>query len=239
LSIEPEKIGKRTDRASGTPDPEKMRGGHTFRRYRRTVFLLIIGSALMLGIYSLAKGHGAALHDRAFAQTSANSAAVKSVAVFTPARASFLDAVEEYIGWQPTPVQPIAFNHKIHLQNNVECTSCHEGVTQGPDAGIPSVSFCMACHQAIAVDNPEIKKLAAFADKGQDVPWQRVYWFYPERHVRFWHSPHINAGVNCKECHGDLSQQTVAVRSKDLNMNFCLSCHRAKGVSVDCTTCHY
>jgi hypothetical protein len=144
LSIEPEKIGKRTDRASGTPDPEKMRGGHTFRRYRRTVFLLIIGSALMLGIYSLAKGHGAALHYTAFAQASANSAAVKSVAVFTPARASFLDAVEEYIGWQPTPVQPIAFNHKIHLQNNVECTSCHEGVTQGPNAGIPSVSFCMA-----------------------------------------------------------------------------------------------
>ena len=123
--------------------------------------------------------------------------------------------------------------------SSLECTSCHEGVTQGPDAGIPSVSFCMACHQAIAVDNPEIKKLTAYADKGQDVPWQRVYWFYPERHVRFWHSPHINAGVNCKECHGDLSQQTVAVRSKDLNMNFCLSCHRAKGVSVDCTTCHY
>jgi hypothetical protein len=97
----------------------------------------------------------------------------------------------------------------------------------------------MACHQAIAVDNPEIKKLAAYADKGQDVPWQRVYWFYPERHVRFWHSPHINAGVRCDECHGDLSRQTVAVRSKNLNMNFCLNCHRAKGVSVDCTTCHY
>jgi len=239
LSIEPEMTGKRAGAASGSPDSENTRGTRGLRGYGRVVFLFIIASALMLGIYGLVKGHGTTLHSTALAQTSADSTAVKSVAVFTPARASFLDAFEEYIGWQPTPVQPIAFNHKIHLQNNVECTSCHDGVTQGPDAGIPSVSFCMACHQAIAVDNPEIKKLTAYADKGQDVPWQRVYWFYPERHVRFWHSPHINAGVNCKECHGDLSQQTVAVRSKDLSMNFCLSCHRAKGVSVDCTTCHY
>jgi hypothetical protein len=241
LSIEPEMIGKQTDRADGAPDVGNTHGGHGFRRYSRTVSPIVTALAVMLGILwvSFSKDHGTALHYTAFAQTSANSAAAKSVAVFTPARASFLDAFKEYVGWQPTPIQPIAFNHKIHLQNNVECTSCHEGVTQGPDAGIPSVSFCMACHQAIAVDNPEVKKLAAYADKGQDVPWQRVYWFYPEKHVRFWHSPHINAGVRCDECHGDLSRQTVAVRSKDLNMNFCLNCHRAKGVSVDCTTCHY
>jgi hypothetical protein len=234
-------IGKQTDRGSGTPDLRKKHGGHAFRRYGRTVSLIVTALAVMLGIFwlSFSKGHGTALHYTAFAQNSANSAPAKSVAVFTPARQSLLDALKEYVGWQSTPVQPIAFNHKIHLQNNVECTSCHEGVTQGPDAGIPSVSFCMACHQAIAVDNPEIKKLAAYADKGQDVPWQRVYWFYPERHVRFWHSPHISAGVRCDECHGDLSRQTVAVRSKDLTMNFCLNCHRAKGVSVDCTTCHY
>ena len=234
-------IGKRTDRASGTPDLRKKHGSHGFRRYARTVHLSVTALAVVLGIlwFSFSKGHRTVVHYTAFAQTSANSASGKSVAVFTPARQSLADALKEYVGWQSTPVQPIAFNHKIHLQNNVECTSCHEGVTQGPDAGIPSVSFCMACHQAIAVDNPEIKKLTAYADKGQDVPWQRVYWFYPERHLRFWHSPHVNAGVRCDECHGDLSRQTVAVRSKDLTMNFCLNCHRAKGVSVDCTTCHY
>jgi hypothetical protein len=116
---------------------------------------------------------------------------------------------------------------------------CHAGAAQGPDAGIPSISFCMACHQVIAAQKPEIKKLTAYSDKGQDVPWQRVYWFYPVKHVRFRHSPHIRARVGCEECHGDLSQQTVAVRSKDLTMNFCLNCHWAKGVPVDCTTCHY
>jgi cytochrome c1 len=97
----------------------------------------------------------------------------------------------------------------------------------------------MACHQVIATGNPEIKKLTAYAAKGQDVPWQRVYWFYPAVHLRFQHAPHIRNGIACEQCHGDLSKQTVAVRTTDLTMNFCLSCHKAKAVSVDCITCHY
>jgi Cytochrome c7 and related cytochrome c len=236
LGSEPEKIGTGTGAASRDAD---IRGGlHRLRRYRRRG-LVLIASAVMLGAFavSAAISHTAAYHSTAFAQSP--PAWAGSVSVFTTARPSLIDAFKEYLGWQSAPVQPIAFNHKIHVQNNIDCTSCHQGVTQGPDAGIPSVGFCMACHQAIAVDKPEIKKLAAYADKGQDVPWQHVYWFYPETHVRFRHSPHINAGVNCNECHGDLAQQTVAVRSRNLTMNFCLSCHRAKGASVDCTTCHY
>jgi formamidopyrimidine-DNA glycosylase len=159
--------------------------------------------------------------------------------IFTPAHRSIFDAVREFFSLQSTPVQPIAFNHKVHIKNGFQCTSCHAGVTHGPDAGIPSVSFCMACHQVIAANHPEIKKLAAYANKGQDVPWQHVYWFYPGTHVRFWHSPHIRNGIGCEQCHGDMSQQTVAVRTKNLTMNFCLNCHRAKSVSVDCTTCHF
>jgi formamidopyrimidine-DNA glycosylase len=159
--------------------------------------------------------------------------------VFKPGREPFIDSVKEYFQLQSTPAQPIAFNHQLHLKNGMECASCHMGVTEGPDAGIPSVSFCMACHQEVATNNPEIKKLAAYAAKEQDIPWKPVYWFYPSEHVRFWHAPHIRAGVDCQQCHGDVTQQTVAVRSKNLNMNFCITCHKAKGASTDCTTCHY
>jgi hypothetical protein len=215
------------------------RGLRVARRYRQALGFVLFVSAATVGTVALSTviSHRTTHDVMAFAQNPQTRAA--NLSVFTTARPSVIAAFREYLGWQPTPVQPIAFNHKIHLQNNIDCTNCHDGVTQGPAAGIPSVSFCMACHQAVAVDKPEIKQLAAYADKGQDVPWQRVYWFYPETHVRFQHSPHINAGLNCKECHGDVSQQTVAVKSKNLNMNFCLSCHRAKGASVDCTTCHY
>jgi hypothetical protein len=158
--------------------------------------------------------------------------------VFSTKRRSLLDGYREYFNIQSTPVQPIAFDHKIHVQNGVDCGDCHSGAALGPDAGIPSASSCMVCHQSIDPDNSEIKKLAAYADKGQEVPWQPVFWFYPEVHVQFQHAPHIRDGVKCDECHGDIAKRTVAVKTKELTMNFCLNCHNAKGVSVDCITCH-
>lgn len=230
-------ISDRTGRASNNG---KSPPGDRHRRYSRPMMFILIaavlGGSLWAGIARVSKK--TLLSSPALIQSSINSAAAASSA-FTPAHASFSDAVREYLGLQSTPVQPIAFNHKIHLEKHLQCMGCHAGAAQGPDAGIPSISFCMACHQVIAAQKPEIKKLTAYSDKGQDVPWQRVYWFYPVKHVRFRHSPHIRARVGCEECHGDLSQQTVAVRSKDLTMNFCLNCHWAKGVPVDCTTCHY
>lgn len=230
----------RSDHAKGPRDDDKSSWRDQLRRYRRPMILILVAAALGGILWGGIATHRkeALLRSQNFLQNPTDPGSAAS-SVFTPARASFYQAFREYLGLQSTPAQPIAFNHKIHLQKGLECTSCHVGATQGPDAGIPSVSFCMACHQVIAAQNPEVKKLAAYAEKGQDVPWQPVYWFYPDKHVRFWHSPHIRAGVACGECHGDVSQQTVAVRSKDLTMNFCLKCHWAKGVSVDCTTCHY
>jgi hypothetical protein len=159
--------------------------------------------------------------------------------IFTPGHSSLGSAVADFFDIRPTPVQPIAFTHKVHLEKNLTCPVCHTGVTQGPQAGIPSAKFCMACHMVIAADKPEIKKLTAYVQRGEDVPWQRVYGFSQMAHVRFNHAPHIRAGVECSSCHGDLAQQTVAVRSVNLNMGYCLSCHLEKKASVDCQTCHY
>jgi hypothetical protein len=159
--------------------------------------------------------------------------------VFTPAHRSLVDATREYLGRRREPVQPIAYTHKVHLANGMQCTDCHVGVDQGPDARIPGVTVCMTCHQVIATDRPEIKKVAAYAERGEDIPWQRVYNYFPSAHVKFNHVPHIRAGVQCAKCHGDMRQQTVAARVIDLNMGFCVSCHREKKVSVECVTCHF
>jgi hypothetical protein len=159
--------------------------------------------------------------------------------VFTPAHRTVLGAVAEFFGRRPTPVQPIAYTHKVHLANGLMCTDCHVGVDQGPDARIPSVNFCMTCHRVIATDKPEIQKLAAYLARGEDVPWQRVYGFQPSAHVKFNHAPHIRAGVDCATCHGDMTKRTVAVREVDHTMGFCLDCHRQKNASTDCVTCHY
>jgi len=173
------------------------------------------------------------------AQGAAPASQAPASDVFTPEHRTVSDSIREFFGMRPKPVQPIAYTHKVHLGNGMQCTDCHVGVDTGPDARIPSVNFCMTCHQVIATDKPEIQKLAAYRARGEDIPWQRVYGFEPSAHVKFNHAPHIRAGVDCSACHGDMKQQTVAERKVDHTMGFCISCHRQKNASVDCITCHF
>jgi hypothetical protein len=173
------------------------------------------------------------------AQRDLTPARAESSLVFTPAHRSLLEAVRDFFGLRPEPVQPIAYSHKVHLENGMACLDCHTSVETGPVAGIPGVETCMVCHAAIATEHPEIQKLAAYQERGEDVPWQRVYDYSPSAHVRFQHAPHIRAGVDCARCHGDMTQQTVAVRAVNLTMGTCVTCHQQEKASVDCTTCHF
>ena len=160
---------------------------------------------------------------------------------FTTAHASFGDAAKHFLNIKPKPQQPIDFPHKIHTEDiAVGCQDCHTGVKTGPRAGIPSINVCMSCHEDIGdVADSRIQLLRDHAKRGEDVPWQRVYGFVEESHVRFNHSPHIHAGVDCATCHGDLTQMTVAERVVNHTMGFCIDCHKQKGASNDCLTCHY
>jgi hypothetical protein len=164
---------------------------------------------------------------------------VEDTGVYTTAHNSVSAAVREFFGIRSTPVQPIAFTHKVHLANGLQCVYCHTGVDQGPDATIPSTNFCMTCHAAIDTNNPEIQKIAAYQARDENIPWQRVYGFEQSAHVKFNHAPHIRAGVDCSTCHGDMTKQTVAVQAVKLDMGYCVTCHVQKKVSIDCVTCHY
>jgi hypothetical protein len=189
---------------------------------------------------SAAAAHAAAsLVIAACAAACANAPPQASAAIYTPARATFGQAARDYFNIRPTAQQPIPFPHKTHIAKKAVCTDCHETVEKGPIAGIPSVKTCMICHDQIATDHPLIKQVASYSQKGIEIPWQRVYGFTHEAHVRFQHAPHIRANVDCAACHGDVANQTVAERVVDHNMGFCVNCHRQKGASNDCLTCHY
>lgn len=159
--------------------------------------------------------------------------------VYTPAHRTFASAARDFFNVRPAAVQPLPFPHKTHLAKQAMCTDCHETVERGPIAGIPSVKTCMICHSQIATDRPLIKQVTSYAERGVEIPWQRVYGFTPQAHVHFNHAPHIRANVDCQSCHGDLAQMTVAERSVDHTMGFCVNCHRQKNASNDCLTCHY
>jgi hypothetical protein len=136
--------------------------------------------------------------------------------------------------------QPIKFNHQVHAQNNIQCQFCHSGVTKGPAAGIPSVEFCMGCHQTVATESPEIIKLAEYWDRQEPIPWERVN--DQPSYVHFNHHSHIAAGVSCGSCHGDVANMTAAESVVNINMGFCLDCHAEqdnKDALWDCAVCHY
>ena len=161
--------------------------------------------------------------------------------VFTPAHATVSSAVRDFFSVRVSAHQAIPFPHKTHVEKAMlKCTEyCHETVTKGPRAGLPSVKTCMICHDAIATDRPLIQKVADYSKRGVDIPWQRVYGFTQEAHVRFDHSPHLRAKVDCTTCHGNVAQQTVAERSVNHSMGFCVDCHRERKASNDCLTCHF
>jgi hypothetical protein len=164
----------------------------------------------------------------------------QSTGVFTTGRPTFVAALNEFLGRRPIEEQPLEFPHNIHIRNKITCTDvCHASVTEGPVAGLPSVSTCMICHTSIATDRPRIKQIAALSEQGIDLQWKRVYGFAAESHVKFNHAPHIRAKVDCVKCHGDIGEGTVAQRNVDHTMGFCVTCHNENKVSVDCLTCHF
>jgi len=179
-----------------------------------------------------------ALPDRAASQS--NSSDYVTTGIFTTGHPTAWLAVKDFLDQHPEhPVQPIAYTHKVHLASGMQCTDCHVGVDKGPEARIPGVAVCMTCHMAIDTDNAEIKKIAAYQARGEDIPWVRVYNYSNSAHVRFNHGAHIRASVQCSTCHDDMTKQTTAERKVDLTMGYCVSCHKQKQVSVDCETCHF
>jgi len=132
---------------------------------------------ILVSVVAFAGGVGCQLYERNV--PSASTAPVlpgQSTGVFTTARPSFGAALNNFMDRRPTPVQPIEFPHNIHVGKQIACTEyCHEAVTSGPVAGLPSVKTCMICHNAIATDRPRIKQITAMREKGIDLAWQRVF----------------------------------------------------------------
>ncbi len=144
---------------------------------------------------------------------------------------------------QIPPPQPIQFPHVLHISLGVQCLYCHPGALRGLSPGLPTKTKCWGCHQQITVRNSEVDKLISYVKANKPISWVPVA-ILPD-FVYFSHRPHIAAGLNCENCHGELSQMTVAQPQK-MNMGWCLGCHRSRFKNdpamltklTDCGTCH-
>jgi hypothetical protein len=139
------------------------------------------------------------------------------------------------------PVQPVPYSHALHVGGapgvkdplGLDCRYCHNTVERADFAALPPTETCMNCHRAIW---PKSDKLTMVRDSfgsgtgssglkpGDPIHWRQVT-TVPD-YVYFNHAAHVNSGVSCVECHGNVNHMDVVYQAKPMNMAWCLQCHR-------------
>lgn len=137
--------------------------------------------------------------------------------------------------------QPLVFNHKVHMDEDMACGECHLHAEDGVYATLPPTRVCMLCHEEAQGEDPEEPKVREFAEA------EDAYIPFPIAnelvgHVYFSHEAHVTwAAMDCDECHGDMAEATEPVTVNQvavLTMETCMDCHEERGASLDCIACH-
>jgi mono/diheme cytochrome c family protein len=177
--------------------------------------------------------------------------------------AGILDLMKIGVFEDYKPEQPIAYSHELHAGDlAIDCKYCHNAVTKSKHATIPTVNVCMNCHKTVnegtKTGTEEIAKIyeaagydpdtKSYTGVTQPIKWVKVH-NLPD-HVYFNHSQHVEVGgVDCAQCHGDMTKETVArvMTTEDLNavednkikftrptltMGWCIECHKLSNVDV-------
>ncbi len=150
------------------------------------------------------------------------------------------------------PAQPVPFSHKQHAGlYRIPCMYCHIGVEKSRHAIVPPTQVCLNCHSVVMPGSPHIQKMKELYAAGKSFEWIKVH-DLPD-HVYFPHNRHVNRGVQCETCHGDVKRMARIGQAADLSMGWCVNCHRgktapdylfapgeAKGpvAPTNCNTCH-
>jgi hypothetical protein len=130
-------------------------------------------------------------------------------------------------------------SHKRHLDKQMKCRACHQGVEGEARASFPTLADCMDCHKTQQGQEPAEPEVRAFAARGQELSWVRLN--HLPGHVYFSHAAHVTLDrMKCEACHRDMTAVNEAVPEADvhLDMSDCVACHRDEHASVDCLACH-
>jgi len=147
---------------------------------------------------------------------------------------TFAQLKEEDLAKIPAGDQPIKFSHRIHATDNkIPCEYCHIYARRSQVSGAPPMQICMGCHQFVATELSEIKKLKGYWDRKEPIPWVKIH-DLPD-FVRYPHFRHVRAsnetypaGITCQTCHGPIEQMDVVQKfNADFGlMGWCLGCHQ-------------
>jgi predicted CXXCH cytochrome family protein len=142
-------------------------------------------------------------------------------------------------GWTFPIRQPISFNHKIHAENEIECSTCHQLFETHISSGKPDLETCTTCHEEALTESKEELKLVEYIEAEEEIPWRRLNRLPDD--VFFSHRRHVMVGkIECKTCHGDLGERSSPPTRPLIKktMDMCIDCHREMEVTEDCISCH-
>lgn len=121
--------------------------------------------------------------------------------------------------------QPVAFSHQLHNGVlGIDCRYCHVSVNESYFANIPATETCMTCHSQIKTFSPKIAPVIESYATGKPILWNKVH-RVPD-FVYFNHAIHVNKGIGCSTCHGQVNEMPVVWQQQAMYMGWCLNCHR-------------
>jgi hypothetical protein len=121
--------------------------------------------------------------------------------------------------------QPVMFSHEHHVAGlGIDCRYCHTAVEESSNAGMPSTKVCMSCHSQIWTSAELLAPVRQSWRTGAPIAWTRVY-DLPD-YAYFDHSIHVNKGIGCVSCHGEVQKMPLTWKATTLHMAWCLECHR-------------
>jgi hypothetical protein len=121
--------------------------------------------------------------------------------------------------------QPVQFSHKHHVgDDGIDCRYCHTGVETSAVAGIPPTKTCMNCHSVLFNTSAYLEPVRESYRSDTSIAWVKVHRLAD--FVYFNHSIHVNKGVGCSSCHGQINQMPLVFQANTLLMQWCVECHR-------------
>lgn len=157
-------------------------------------------------------------------------------------------------GWEPgqAPRRDVRFNHNWHVvDQELECTDCHEGAESEDKAGLPEMEACAECHDEtddttdekagcllcheFRQPHPDCTDEHCAEEDLPDItatigpqPYRNLRYPSDERPGGFSHETHFENGIECAQCHGGIREQDSDFVPSGRYMpkpQRCLDCH--------------
>jgi hypothetical protein len=135
----------------------------------------------------------------------------------------------------------MVFSHTLHLEMEIECLTCHEGIENSENdlnSHLPSMNVCEECHE-------EVNEAGSCSMCHPDLAIKPDSLHERSTNLTFSHKLHVEMDVECNVCHPDartsLKSSEILIPLNPFQNNehtgLCAVCHEPESPD-DCLICH-